>query len=259
MEKPDRDIPAPEESKGLLAKLRKWIKSRFGRSHDPLSNVKTYPPVREEIPELMPKAQKPTPVAHETKKPETPKVVKQKIIPPPIQKGPEQKTITKDEPTKGKPAFKIKPKKIGVPDLNRLSHEEFARRLTGEVHLEDEEIQKIANPSLKDLAAKNEPAKDIRPTLKGYPTEIRKEEDQLDLHGKTAAEAKREINSFILWASRKSRKLIRIITGKGIHSPLEKGPVLKNVALDEVIRLKKEGKVFKYEWENKGALLVYLT
>ena len=258
MEKLEQDISAPEESKGLLAKLRKWIKSRFGRSHDPLSNVKTYPPVREEIPELMPRAQKSAPVVHETKKPETPKVVKQKIIPPPIQKGPEPKTITKAEPSQGKPAFKIKPKKVGVPDLNRLSNEEYARRLTGESNLEDEEIHRIINPSAKDLAAKDEPPKDIRPNLKDYPS---KTKDELNLHEKTAAEAEDEIRPFVIEMQRKSKRLIRIITGKGIHSDPKKGPVLRDVAVEEIQKLKNEGKVFKFEWErgNKGALLVYLT
>jgi len=258
MEKLEQDISAPEESKGLLAKLRKWIKSRFGRSHDPLSNVKTYPPVREEIPELMPRAQKSAPVVHETKKPETPKVVKQKIIPPPIQKGPEPKTITKAEPSQGKPAFKIKPKKVGVPDLNRLSNEEYARRLTGESHLEDEEIHRIINPSAKDLAAKDEPPKDIRPTLKGYPSIP---DEVLDLHKKTAIEAKREIKLFFLRAKRLSLRMVKVITGQGHNSDSEKGPVLKGVAVEEIQKLKNEGEVFKFEWErgNKGALLVYLT
>jgi DNA-nicking Smr family endonuclease len=247
MEKLEQDISAPKESMGLFAKLRKWIKSRFGRDRDQVSNNETYIYTnnREEIPELRSKAQKE----------EAPKAPKQESIQPTTQKTPESKPTAKAEASKGTPAFKIKPKKI-VRDLNRMSDEEFARRLTGEVHLEDEEIQKIVTPSAKDIAAKNEPPKDIRPTLKDYPAAP---QDELDLHGKKAVEAEREMKLFIIKAKRLSMRLIRIITGKGLHSE-EGQSVLKEVAERKATELKREGLVFSYKWEkNKGSMLVYLT
>jgi DNA-nicking Smr family endonuclease len=254
MEKLDQDIPAPEGPKSLLTRLRKWLKSRFGRSHEPRSNVKVYTHLREEIPELMPKAKK-------VQAPETPKL---EPTPSSDQNSSESKIVAKAKPSQG-PVIKIKPKKIRapkVPNLSNLSPEEFAKRLTGETHLEDEEIHRLINPSSKDLAAKNEPTKDIRLTTKDYPSKIEnKDEDELNLHGKTAVEAERAIRLFIIEMQRKSKRLVRVITGQGHNSDPEKGPVLKGVAVKEIQKLKDERKVFKFEWErgNKGALLVYLT
>ncbi len=244
-------IPPRESAKenpaksGLLAKFRGWIKSHFGRKYDPESRVRAYSGIREEIHELKPKEQKQ----------EAPKVSKQETVPPSVQKIQESKPTAKSEPAKDKPTFKIKPKKV-VRDLNRMSDEEFAKRLTGETHLEDGEIQRIVNPSAKDLAAKNEPPKDIRPTLKDYPAVP---QDELDLHGKKAVEAEKEIRLFVLRAKRLSRRLVRIITGKGLHSE-EGQSVLREVAERKATELKREGLVFGIKWEKGGgALLVYLT
>ena len=254
MEKLEQDISAPKESRGLFAKLRKWIKSRFGKGQDAQPENEGNPHLHEEIPELRPKAQKPAPTSQETARNEAPKPLKKHVAPPPAQET-EPKPTAKAESTKGTPAFKIKPKKV-VRDLNRMSDEEFAKRLTGETNLEDEEIHRIVSPSSKDLAAKNEPPKDIRPTLKDYPAVP---QDELDLHGKKATEAEREMKLFVIKAKRLSMRLIRIITGKGLHSE-EGQSVLKEVAERKATELKREGLVFSYKWEkNKGSMLVYLT
>ena len=97
----------------------------------------------------------------------------------------------------------------------------------------------------------------LKKRLKRYPAV----ETELDLHGCTAMQAESRARSFILTCQRRGFFTIRIIVGKGRHSPL--GPVLPDVVEDLAVQMRKEGPVLHFQWENKrkstsGALVVYL-
>ena len=72
----------------------------------------------------------------------------------------------------------------------------------------------------------------------GYPPKILKRlrrgeysiQEELDLHGLFADEAKRNVHGFINECARYQVSAVRIIHGKGLHSP-DKKPVLKNLIL----------------------------
>lgn len=86
-------------------------------------------------------------------------------------------------------------------------------------------------------------------------------QEQLDLHGCTAAEAEAKTTSFLARARRNHLKTVLVITGKGIHSP--EGPVLKDVIEARLKSMKNDGSILAWLWEKKtreesGALLVYL-
>jgi dsDNA-specific endonuclease/ATPase MutS2 len=86
-------------------------------------------------------------------------------------------------------------------------------------------------------------------------------QEQLDLHGCTAAEAEIKTKSFLARARRNRLQTVLVITGKGIHSP--EGSVLKDVIEDRLKSMKNDGSILAYLWEkktreNSGALLVYL-
>ena len=87
-------------------------------------------------------------------------------------------------------------------------------------------------------------------------------EDELDLHGHTAAEAEAKTDFFISRAKNSRLKTIRIITGKGLHSP--QGPVLQGVVEAKLLEFRAQKKIIAYRWENNakqksGALIVYLA
>ena len=85
---------------------------------------------------------------------------------------------------------------------------------------------------------------------------------QIDLHGYTARWADLKADSFIKKAFYSGMYTIRIIVGKGLHSP--DGPVLPDIIEKRVIQLKNEEIVFAYEWDRKqkfksGAIIVFLN
>ncbi len=91
-----------------------------------------------------------------------------------------------------------------------------------------------------------------------YPTP----ENQLDLHGCTAAEAEMRVAAFVRAGRGKGLLTLRIITGKGRHSAGNR-PVLPDVVERLLLDLKREGIVLAFHWEKKekhksGALLVFL-
>ena len=86
-------------------------------------------------------------------------------------------------------------------------------------------------------------------------------QDKLDLHGLPAADAAVETRIFVFEAARRGLKTLRIVTGKGLHS--ERGSVLRDVAEQVLVELKRTGVVLTFVWEKQaktksGALLVYL-
>ncbi len=93
--------------------------------------------------------------------------------------------------------------------------------------------------------------------LQNYPSP----QDELDLHGYTVLEAEKKIRSFIHASRTRYARTVRIIVGKGLHSP--SGAVLPDIVEDEIICLKKEKQVFAYKWDNhfkrkSGAIIVFL-
>ena len=72
----------------------------------------------------------------------------------------------------------------------------------------------------------------------GYPIQLLKKlrrghysiQEELDLHGFYADEAKQEVHAFINECAQYNIPTVRIVHGKGLHSP-DKKPVLKNLIL----------------------------
>lgn len=84
---------------------------------------------------------------------------------------------------------------------------------------------------------------------------------ELDLHGCTCPEAKIRVENFLLTGRLAGRRAVRIITGKGLHSPGH--PVLPDFVEDLLQRLEEVGSVRHYHWEQggkgrSGALICYL-
>jgi len=83
----------------------------------------------------------------------------------------------------------------------------------------------------------------------------------LDLHGKTAVEAQLAVESFLLTHRRLRSPAVRIVTGKGLHSPDR--PVLKEM-MDAYLRLlDRQGEIVSFhwegdDWEEAGAVIVVL-
>ena len=89
----------------------------------------------------------------------------------------------------------------------------------------------------------------------------REPEDALDLHGLTVEEAAMRIRSFLLTSKLKGHYLVKIIHGKGLHSPGE--AKLKSLVVEF---LNREGKRMISSWQHappnqggEGAVFVYLT
>lgn len=87
-------------------------------------------------------------------------------------------------------------------------------------------------------------------------------QESLDLHGCTLEEAEVKISAFMERAELGGLQTVRIITGKGLHSPGGKA-VLPNATEQQLRLMKQEGRIVAFQWEKKvksksGALLVYL-
>lgn len=124
----------------------------------------------------------------------------------------------------------------------------------------EEDFAQLLADSFKENPPKRKPVKPVplKKRLKRYPGP----EADLDLHGFTAIGAEAKARSFIQTALHQGYFTLRIIVGKGTHSP--DGPVLPHVVEDILKAMKSEKKVLSYEWEggrrkNSGALIVYLN
>ncbi len=94
--------------------------------------------------------------------------------------------------------------------------------------------------------------------IQGYPPP----QESLDLHGCTALEAEGRTRRFVEEAGRRGLRTLRVITGKGLHSPGGKA-VLPDVVEQQLGTLKGQGVIAAFQWDRKvkdrsGALLVYL-
>lgn len=91
--------------------------------------------------------------------------------------------------------------------------------------------------------------------LRSYP----KPQRELDLHGHTTTEAKREIENFLFNAKVANIKTVRIITGKGVHSPNFKS-VLPEITEQKIAEMRRKRVVFSFKKEKTGgAFIVYLA
>ncbi|MBU1017731.1 Smr/MutS family protein [Patescibacteria group bacterium] len=120
----------------------------------------------------------------------------------------------------------------------------------------DEEFEAALEEKEADM---DDGAKSIHKILLQYPV---KPERKLDLHGLKAVEAESEIDSFIRTVHERGLKTVEIITGKGTHSK-DSRSVLRDVAEEKIVDLKKHGLILHFKWENlrktkSGVLIVYL-
>ena len=134
------------------------------------------------------------------------------------------------------------------------SRENFSEML--EQSLSDNHVQTFIDEKNDDISPK--PPLTTIQTIKKYPAP----QDELDLHGYTAAEAESKAESFIRNARQNGLQTLRIIVGKGLHS--EGRAVLPDVIEDKVVLLKKSKLVLTFTWEShakrkSGAMIVYLT
>lgn len=84
---------------------------------------------------------------------------------------------------------------------------------------------------------------------------------EVDLHGFTGPEAEMRVESFVQSAVHERLFMLRIITGKGIHSP--GAPVLPDVVEQKLDEFKAKKLIKSFHWEKKrksasGALIVFL-
>lgn len=114
--------------------------------------------------------------------------------------------------------------------------------------------------TLTRRAAKGESAPpSLAERLRHYPPP----EEELDLHGLTAEEAEGALRRFVGRCRGINLATLRIITGKGLHSPGQ--PVLPAVAEATLTELQREEGLLAFRWEQKrrgresGALIVYLA
>ncbi len=88
-------------------------------------------------------------------------------------------------------------------------------------------------------------------------------QEELDLHGLTAEEAEEALRRFVGRCRGINLATLRIITGKGLHSPGQ--PVLPAVAEATLAELQREQSILAFRWEQRrrgresGALIVYLA
>jgi DNA-nicking Smr family endonuclease len=84
----------------------------------------------------------------------------------------------------------------------------------------------------------------------------------LDLHGETRIKAVAKVTSFMQASRHQGFQTVRIITGKGRHSPA--APVLSETVEKSLRELKNSGVIQTWRWESKnrkktGSVLVFMT
>lgn len=153
-------------------------------------------------------------------------------------------------------------KKKDIPILgNENLYESFGvvpeKRVSFGKELEKNLVKKDMQAVLQEKARVDKMVLSEREMLRAYPPP----QDELDLHGKTGAEAERETVRFIGTTTSLRLRTVRIITGKGLHS---EGPaVLPDVVETKLKELKAENRILAFVWEKKakhrsGAVIVYL-
>lgn len=150
-----------------------------------------------------------------------------------------------------------------LPDRESVSSEENGNEI------EKNEFMRLLNDSLggktrdvlmneKGVRAVRKKPLSLKEKMKRYPLP----QSQLDLHGYTAIKAELRAETFLKNAYGNQIHTVIIIVGKGLHS--DEGAVLPGVIEGLIIRLRKDGIVLFYEWENEkkvrsGSVSVYLN
>lgn len=135
--------------------------------------------------------------------------------------------------------------------------------------IEKNEFMRMLNESLggktrdvlmneKGVRAVRKKPLSLKEKVKRYPLP----QSQLDLHGYTAIKAELRAETFLKNAYGNQLHTVIIIVGKGLHS--DEGAVLPGVIETLLIRLRKDGIVLCYDWENEkkvrsGSVSVYLS
>ena len=250
MEKPNSEISGtpPVGPKGFLSNVRRFFgrvlgkKNQIGINHKPSEEKQSPSRPEAQIPSMPNPAGETAGSTQSEPKPDFNPQTTIRPVKRPKVRTPQPIAVEKSKPKK-------------IESLDHLDEAALIEKMTGEKLSPDElaTIKAVSNEK-EEITEKPKNKGEI---LKDYP---KIPQETLDLHGKTATEAEREIRLFILRAKRESKRMIRIITGKGLHS--EGGQsVLKGVVENKVVELKDEGLVLDRKWEKGGggALLVYLV
>ncbi|MCX8044180.1 MAG: Smr/MutS family protein [Desulfobacterota bacterium] len=153
--------------------------------------------------------------------------------------------------------------KYGIRQLS--SNDDLAAHFLGEALGEEDAalFEAYLDPAAVRQAAKEkETAESVECTrlhekLRQYPPP----QEEIDLHGTTAAEAAARVRFFIIDAVNRGLKTVRIVTGKGLHS--QRGAVLRDIVEQGLVELKRTGRILTFIWERQaktrsGAVVVYL-
>ncbi len=166
----------------------------------------------------------------------------------------EQQRIKQEKETKGRGVDRN-----GFRILDDVSlRAEFGEEDEPEENFEEILEQSLADTSMQNVLAEKEPEPDDPQEA----TAPKEPQDEVDLHRMKAEEAKQTIFSFIHTSRQAGYRLVRIITGKGLHS--EDGiSVLRTIAEEMMEMLKKEGQISGFKWESgkkerSGAMIIYL-
>lgn len=130
-------------------------------------------------------------------------------------------------------------------------------------NFEDILEESFSKDNLKDVL--NEKGKGIsndKHPKKGQRENKQKPQTELDLHGYSGQEAKKEVQYFIESSFQRGLKVVRIITGRGVHSDIGK-LVLPTVTQEKLNELKRKNLVVNFKWDNYhntkgGSVIVYL-
>ena len=116
------------------------------------------------------------------------------------------------------------------------------------------------DPALFDQQIEMGPAQDPRRAPRQEDTWVGPERE-IDLHGFTAPEAELKVKNFLITSRQQGLRAVRVITGKGLHSPGL--PVLPEMMERMARTMQNEKGIKNFVWEKgarerSGAMIIYL-
>jgi len=87
---------------------------------------------------------------------------------------------------------------------------------------------------------------------------VKRIQSELDLHGMTEREAERELYQYLREMITEGNELVRIITGKGLHSP-DGRAVIREMVIDVLKHLNLRFRTGKPDEGGDGVLIVDIT
>jgi DNA-nicking Smr family endonuclease len=213
------------------------------------------------VPHPTPSAEKepaPTPAAEASKEPPPPpSSVKPKKVPQKVKQAKHKKSKSNYD----KKGFRIITDRDDLSQLfqaggvrkDRGREEDFAQLF--EISQTDVYQRRMLNE--KVVHREPPPPTPATDRIKTYPPP----QEELDLHGYTAAQAESRTETFIRGARMRRIRTVRVITGKGLHS--DGKAVLPDVVEAKIIELKRNRLLLAYKWEKKdkrksGSLIIYI-